>query len=194
MRPVWVGKRQGNRTPCLLKAQIFIDDGVPLADAQVLDLSITGARVKVDNAAALPELFQIHIPSRLETRHCKLRWQRESTIGIEFVKSADIATQHGLEALSRRLDALEARMRSPGPSNANAVAGAMPSTPDFVALEARLERLEQDLRHTQDLVQDLYTDSTTHNLAPRFAAFEDKNAEILHTLRKLIPMLSRQAA
>ena len=196
MRPVWVGKRQGNRTPCLLKAQIFTGDGVPLADAQVLDLSVTGARVKVAIAGTLPETFQLHMPARLETRHCKLRWQRESTIGIEFVKSADIDTQHGLEAMSLRLDALEARMRSPGspPAGGSAVASVEPSAPGLAALEARLERLEHDLQHMKVLVQDLYADATTHNLAPRFAAFEDKNAEILHTLRKLLPMLTRKAA
>ena len=193
MRPVWVGKRQGNRTQCLLKAQIFIDDGVPLTDAQLLDLSPTGARIKIAADVKLPATFQMHIPSRLETRHCKIRWQRDATMGIEFFKSTEIDAHNTLQTLAGRVAALEMRT-----SGATAAAAATVPSPqsgdrDLDALTARLDRMERDLAHSQDILQDLVADTMSYNLAPRFAAFEEKNTEILHTLRKLIPILAGKA-
>ena len=191
MRPVWVGKRQGNRTQCLLKAQIFIDDGVPLADAQLLDLSPTGARIKIAADVKLPETFQMHIPSRLETRHCKMRWQRDAILGIEFFKSTEIDAHNTLQALAGRVAALELRL-----SGAPAANAPTPQTGDrdLDALSVRLDRMERDLAHSQAILQDLVADTMSYNLAPRFAAFEEKNTEILHTLRKLIPILAGKAS
>ena len=193
MRPVWVGKRQSNRTACLLKAQLFVEEGAALSDAQILDLSATGARVKIEADAVLPEIFQIHIPSRLETRHCKLRWQRDGLIGVEFFKSTEVAAHQTMNALTMRVAALEARLADGAPAPA-AAAAAVPAGPDLGALEERLAQLERDQQHTGNIVQDLAADTMADATSARFDAIEEKNAEILQTLRMLLPLLMRQAA
>lgn len=203
MRPVWVGKRKGNRTACLLKAQVFVAEGEMLGEAQILDLSPTGARIRLASDLELPAMFQLHIPSRMETRHCKQRWRRDALIGVEFFRSAEIAVHQTMDQLTHRIERLEAQLSqlldsalaapslaqpAPAPAGTDALAD------DLQALSRRLERMEHDHDRLNIILQDHVHEVEAQNLSARFAGFETKNEEILMTLRKLIPILSRQAA
>lgn len=201
MRPVWVGKRQGNRTACLLKSQIFAGEGQPVTDAQIIDLSPSGARIKLAVNVALPDIFQVHIPSRMETRHCKMRWQREGMIGVEFFRSTEVAVHLSMDGLLRRVQAMEATLAqgaAPAPIPAAEpppAAAPAPALAAFEAAMARLETLERDLDRLNDVLQDHVAEFHAQDATGRLMQMEAKSGEILQTLRQLLPMLmARQAA
>lgn len=107
MRSVWIGKRQGNRTACSIKAKIFDDENPAIAELTIIDLSPTGGRARLEKNAKLPEFFQVSMPARDETRYARLRWQRDVLIGFEFLRISDVEMIKELTTLTRRLNLLE---------------------------------------------------------------------------------------
>lgn len=107
MRSVWIGKRQGNRTACSIKAKVFDDDNPAIAEITIIDLSPTGGRARLEKNVPLPEFFQVSMPSRDETRYARLRWHRDVLIGFEFLRISDVEMIKDLTTLTRRLNLLE---------------------------------------------------------------------------------------
>ena len=192
MRSVWVGKRQANRTACLVKAQLRLGADEHLADCQILDLSPTGARIKIDPGADLPEMFNIFIPARAETRVCKLRWNRDGQIGVEFVGNEQITTNVALIELNARMAKLEARLEA---DTVSLPAAAVPDTrADSAELLARIEQIEKEQARMMAALQALVNDNLNHDLPGRFSSFESRSAEIHQTLQSLLPILMRRAS
>ena len=107
MRSVWIGKRQGNRTACSIKAKVFDDENPAIAELTIIDLSPTGARARLEKNVPLPEFFQVSIPARDETRYARLRWHRDVLIGFEFIRISEVEMLKDLTTLTRRLNLLE---------------------------------------------------------------------------------------
>ncbi|MBV1707008.1 MAG: PilZ domain-containing protein [Hyphomicrobiales bacterium] len=225
MRSVWIGKRQGNRTACSIKAKVFDDENPAIAELTIIDLSPTGARARLEKNVPLPEFFQISIPSRDETRYARLRWHRDVLVGFEFIRVSEVEILKDVTTLTRRLNLLEQSLaqrlnlaegegfyadegNDPGPlgdktlvpisvihTTTTAAAPAIDASQSqaIESLEQRLERLEAEMTKALDLLHAEVAERISGNLAARFAAFENRNVEIIQTLHKLLPLINRAA-
>ena len=55
----------------------------------IVDISLTGARVRVDCASSLPDIFElINIKYRLDT-WCQVRWQLDDDLGVMFIEERE---------------------------------------------------------------------------------------------------------
>ncbi len=216
MRNLWIGKRQGNRSPTSLKATIFIEEGEPLSEIVIVDLSPTGARATTKSDDPLPDMFQINIPSRDETRYVKLRWQKDKQVGLEFIRNTEVMLYQSLNTLTRRLNLLELSLAKRMNLEEGEVFYTDTEVDDVLigqkqlvpltiintgdnakgveSVTERVARLEEEMAKALEMLHAEIAERMTANLAERFSAFEAKNAEIVDTLRKLVPLITRRAA
>ena len=192
MRSVWIGKRQASRTACLVKAQLRMGEKDHLGDCQILDLSPTGARIKIDPGLELPEMFNLFIPARAETRVCKLRWNRDGQIGVEFLANEHITTTLGLIELAARVVRLEAVLTGGGRTTPVPDAASAPEIPSaaLADLAQRIARIEQAAASLQARIDA----APQSDISARLGAIEAQNSEIQQALQSLLPMLMRRAS
>jgi hypothetical protein len=70
-------------------AWLTLDGGFAKKNCTVLDLSLTGARLRVDNADAIDGKIDIAFTGDVrKTTPCRLVWRDGSTIGVEFLSAA----------------------------------------------------------------------------------------------------------
>lgn len=97
MEPIWYRsgartsrsfseQRRAKRRAVNFAALALSDDGDILAACRVLDVSATGARLKLDLPGELPQSFVLVLSHSARTRRrCQLRWQRWPECGVEFI-------------------------------------------------------------------------------------------------------------
>lgn len=56
-------------------------------DCAIRDLSETGARLVVANAAAIPEIIDLIVPAT-PVQRCRVVWRKETQMGVAFVPEA----------------------------------------------------------------------------------------------------------
>lgn len=69
-------------------------EGAIVGQCTMLDISAGGARLKIDAAAELPELFTL-LFSKLDgklKRHCVVAWRKEKQLGVRFVTAEDFVS------------------------------------------------------------------------------------------------------
>ena len=166
MRTVWVGKRQASRSACLIKAEIRTGDDKFIAPCSVVDMSKSGARAKVEPGIEIPAMFALFLPARKETRVCKLRWHRETEIGIEFIGAEQITTFEAVITLELRVAALEAAAKSSSDDKPAALPSSTPA--------ASVSALEPLARRISGLEAELAALSQAGFAAPAIEAAPDK--------------------
>lgn len=81
-----MSERRGvGRVRTFLRGRISYNNGSSTMDCLVRDLSAGGARIALDGAMTLPEVFDLIIPQKGVTRRCRLCWRREDEIGVGFL-------------------------------------------------------------------------------------------------------------
>ncbi len=87
MRPEY---RKDKRRFILHGARIVLADGSVLEGCRIIDISSTGARLEVKHLdAVVPDQFTLLLSYDGHLRRqCLVVWRSETTIGIEFVRSA----------------------------------------------------------------------------------------------------------
>jgi hypothetical protein len=61
-------------------------DGSELQSCQIIDISGTGARLKVSLPEALPDQFLLLLSHDGKLyRHCSVVWRRNKAIGVQFI-------------------------------------------------------------------------------------------------------------
>lgn len=90
----------------LLKATVLFASGHRSMDCMVRDISDAGARLVFGTMPAVPDHFELHIPSRGSLQTCVAVWRHEDTIGVRFVARDLLADNL---TLAERLKALEAQ-------------------------------------------------------------------------------------
>jgi hypothetical protein len=78
-----VTKRAEERTPTLAPAQIT--RGGRDIDCVVRDISAKGARLRVPDAGAVPEKFELLLKQTGEYRPAHVRWRRKTEVGVLFL-------------------------------------------------------------------------------------------------------------
>jgi len=82
-------RRRSIRRAIAYRAKIFASDGSWDRDCHVLDVSQTGARLGVVQAAELPQDFILALSMQGNaTRLCRVVWTTNSEIGVRFEKPA----------------------------------------------------------------------------------------------------------
>ena len=67
-------------------AWMTLDGGFAKKNCTVLDISLTGARIRVHDAGAISGKLDIAFTGDVrKTRACRLVWREGSTIGVEFL-------------------------------------------------------------------------------------------------------------
>ena len=100
----------GERT--LLKARVSYSNGAISTSCTVVQISATGARLKVANSFLMPETFDIAIPQKGISCRAKLVWREESLTGVEFLSDAELpaATTESYLTKIKALEMLNARL------------------------------------------------------------------------------------
>lgn len=99
--------RRAPRERAFLKARLSFANGTMSFPCLVTQISATGARLAVDDDAALPDHFQIAIAQKGVDRAAKLIWRRDGQAAVEFAPVGD-EDPSSLEAALARLRVLEA--------------------------------------------------------------------------------------
>jgi hypothetical protein len=76
--------RQDQRTPVLIDGKIAAPGLLMAIDVTIVDLGLTGARLKLSSDLALPENFDLAIATARDMHHCRQTWRRDDFMGIEF--------------------------------------------------------------------------------------------------------------
>ena len=83
----WVGKRQAARQPVNMRGEMRFLDGNPPKECLITDISATGCAIELFEEFDVPEDFDLFIPSRGETKICKIRRAAGVKLGVAFLKS-----------------------------------------------------------------------------------------------------------
>jgi hypothetical protein len=83
----WVGKRQAARQPVNMRGEVRFLDGRPPIECLIIDISATGCALDLLGDVEAPEDFDLFIPSRGETKICKIRRNNGQKLGVAFLKS-----------------------------------------------------------------------------------------------------------
>ena len=78
-------RRKFDRTNIRKSAKMLFAGYEKLIDCVVCDLSIAGAGIKVANAAAVPDQFELTFDAARTLRACRIAWRSESRIGVAFL-------------------------------------------------------------------------------------------------------------
>jgi PilZ domain len=77
-------RRSGPRKRVFKGAKIILNDGRSVIDCVLRNLSETGVRITVDNAAAIPPVFDLLIEGESQPRHCRRSWLSDRSLGVLF--------------------------------------------------------------------------------------------------------------
>src|SRR5699024_3067522 len=84
------------------------NDGRSVLDASLLDISETGARIRLMTPAVLPDEFDLHLADGRRPR-VEIVWRNAATLGVAFVRAASPpASPDGQEAAPALLDRIAA--------------------------------------------------------------------------------------
>lgn len=76
-------RRAEERTRTSVAAQIT--QAGRIIDCVVRDMSSKGARLRVPDAGAVPQMFELLLKTSGETRPARVRWRKDKEVGIAFV-------------------------------------------------------------------------------------------------------------
>jgi len=80
-------KKRESRKLLGQSAWITLDGGFAVRRCVVQDISSSGARISVDNAAALPASLRLAFARDARTGHkCQVIWRRGGSAGVKFVR------------------------------------------------------------------------------------------------------------
>lgn len=69
-------------------ARLATTEGAALGTCVMLDVSATGARLKLDTPDPLPKKFVLLLSHNGDLRRlCSVAWQSETTVGVQFISS-----------------------------------------------------------------------------------------------------------
>ena len=119
------------RKRSFLQGRLYFNNRRSSLDCLVRDISNQGAKLKVSDSVAIPEIVELHIPNKDETYRAKVQWRTGFEIGVTFENEQEapsIVPGAGPADLLERVRRLEAEVAS---------------------LHRKLNELQNELRHGQ---------------------------------------------
>ena len=81
--------RRESRKEVGRKAWLDIGGGKPLVVCTLIDISASGAKVALDDAAQIPSTFDLHLTrDGKQNFSCRIVWRNTEALGIAFAKAA----------------------------------------------------------------------------------------------------------
>ena len=79
-------RRKYPRIPVTQPATLFRQDGTPITDCLLRDISIGGARLQVEVKIDIPRMFSLQVPrgGRVQ-RYCAMVWRSDAEMGVKFI-------------------------------------------------------------------------------------------------------------
>jgi uncharacterized protein YceH (UPF0502 family) len=77
-------RRGSARQRSFLQGRIHFNNRRSSVDCLVRDLSELGAKLKVSQTAAIPEVVELHIPNRDESYRAVVQWRTGDEVGVAF--------------------------------------------------------------------------------------------------------------
>lgn len=152
MRQEWVGKRTALRQPCAIRAEICPHDGKPSFPCTIVEISGTGARITIAEGDVLPDIFDLHIAIRSETKPARIVRRHPGFIAIAFLKPRE-ADRMMIASLMDRVIELEAHA-----CNQQPIQPADPLhdvTQRLAAVEEQMSRIAAQLSGDREVVDAL---------------------------------------
>jgi hypothetical protein len=77
-------RRLAIRRRTILGASIIFNSKSSTLDCVIRDLSDTGAKLKADGIATLPDEFTLEVPCKRQSYPVRVVWRRADTCGVRF--------------------------------------------------------------------------------------------------------------
>jgi len=119
------------RKRSFLQGRLYFNNRRSSLDCLVRDISSQGAKLKVSDSIAIPEIVELYIPNKDETYRAKVQWRTGFEIGVTFEDdqaTPSIVPGAGPTDLLERVRRLEAEVAS---------------------LHRKVNELQNELRHGQ---------------------------------------------
>jgi hypothetical protein len=103
------------RQRSFLQGRLYFNNRRSSLDCLVRDISGTGAKLKVSDSVAIPEIVELHIPNKDETYRARVQWRTGFEIGVTFDSDQEappIVPGAPPADLSERVRRLEAEVAS----------------------------------------------------------------------------------
>lgn len=100
--------RDSERSKSFLRATIRFQNRNVTMDCLVRNISLSGARLEIDETAALPAEFELEIPNRGVVLQCQLKWRHDQAAGVKFKDVAAPPAAPPQDNKTARIEALEA--------------------------------------------------------------------------------------
>jgi hypothetical protein len=84
MRDATKDRRSRSRQKSFLQGRVFFNNRRSSIDCLVRDFSDTGARLKVSESFAIPEIVELHIPNKDEAYRARVQWRVGDEVGVAF--------------------------------------------------------------------------------------------------------------
>lgn len=78
-------RRVGERARVNKRGKLVLPHLNATIDCIVLDVSTTGARLRINSSLVPPEEFELMLPHQAHRRQVKVRWRRQKELGVEFM-------------------------------------------------------------------------------------------------------------
>ncbi len=98
-----------------IKGRIYFNNRLSSVDCIVRDLGDNGGRLEVPENVAIPDAFELSIPTKDEHFQARVKWRKGNNLGVgwglagsdEALAERVAKLERTVAALQRRLDALE---------------------------------------------------------------------------------------
>jgi hypothetical protein len=102
-------RRTSSRTRSFLQGRLFYNRRRSSVDCLVRDYSAEGAKLKLSETVAVPEVMELYIPNRDEIHRARVEWRSGDEMGVSFAgeDAPSIAPGMPLADAGARLLALE---------------------------------------------------------------------------------------
>lgn len=77
-------RRGGERARVNKRGKLVLPHLNATIDCIVLDVSTTGARLRINSSLVAPDEFELMLPHQAHRRRVKVRWRRQKELGVEF--------------------------------------------------------------------------------------------------------------
>jgi len=121
-------RRSGSRQKSFLQGRIFFNNRRAAVDCLIRDFSESGAKLKFHSMISIPDVVELYIPVKEETRRAKIVWRNADEVGVTFNfdeaspslapgnSPADLPAriaklEHDLALLQRKFNELQAAVR-----------------------------------------------------------------------------------
>ena len=112
-----IERRAVARHKTFIKGRIYFNNRLSSVDCIVRDVTDAGARLEASQSVALPDAFELYLPTKDEHFRAQVRWRRGSHLGVSW-STEQAAKQGGGRSEHSIADGRQARARPRGSATA----------------------------------------------------------------------------